>query len=256
MSEPRPASPYDLEEPEPRPVEVPWTVVDAALVLLLWLVAIIFIGGALLYALTSVFPQAQSEALSLPLTALILIAICIGYVRRRYGDATRLLFGVRRPTWRDVGVGVAAGIAALVVIAFGIGQLLELIARALQTELPEVQENFREIAGDRAAAPWLVAGSVLVAPLAEELFYRGMLFPALRRRLPLWPAMGISALVWGLSHLQTTLEGYLLVLLIIIPLGLFLAYLYERRGTLLVPILAHAVFNLVQVFELIRQSTA
>jgi membrane protease YdiL (CAAX protease family) len=68
--------------------------------------------------------------------------------------------------------------------------------------------------------------------------------------------MGISAVLFGLSHLQTTLEGYLLVLLIIIPLGMFLAYLYERRGTLLVPILTHAVFNLVQVFELIRQSTA
>ena len=247
-------TPADSGETRKTPL-VPWNVTDSIVVLVLWLIAIIFIGGAILFALTQAFPQAQSEALSLPITAFILIVICVGYVRFRYGkDATPLLRGSRRPSLRDLGIGVAAGIAALVVMAWGVGQLLEMLARAMQTELPEVQETFKDLAADPSAAPWLVAGSVLVAPVAEELFYRGMLFPALRKRLPLWPAMGISATLFGLSHLQTTLEGYLLVLLIIIPFGMFLAYLYEKRGTLLVPILTHSIFNLVQVIELIRVS--
>lgn len=251
-TEPLEAAPADGDRPAEAP-PVPWTVTDAIVVLLLWLIALVFIGGAVLFALTKAFPQAQSEALSLPITALFLIVICVGYVRIRYGrEATALLRGSRRPSLRDLGIGAAGGIFALVVIAFGIGQVLEFLARAMQTELPEVQQSFKRLAADPAAAPWLAAGSVLVAPVAEELFYRGMLFSALRRRLPLWPAMGVSSSLWGLSHLQTTLEGYLLVLLIIIPLGFLLSYLYERRKTLLVPILAHAIFNLVQVIELIR----
>ena len=254
--QPLAAATHDGGGEVPKTPLVPWNVTDAIVVLVLWLIAIIFIGGAVLFALTQAFPQAQSEALSLPITAFILIVICVGYVRVRYGKAaTRLLRGTHTPTLRDFGIGVAAGAAALAILAFGVGQLLEWLARAMQTELPEVQETFKELAADPTAAPWLVAGSVLVAPVAEELFYRGMLFPALRKRLPLWPAMGISAVLFGLSHLQTTLEGYLLVLLIIIPFGMFLAYVYERRGTLLVPILTHSIFNLVQVIELIRQGS-
>jgi hypothetical protein len=150
---------------------------------------------------------------------------------------------------------VAAGVVSVVVIGFGLGALLDFIARSLGARLPEVQEGFRELAGDRTAAPLLVLGSVLVAPAAEELFYRGMLFPALRRRMDLWPAMGLSGVLFGLSHLQTTLDGYLLVLLIIIPLGMFLAWLYERTGSIVAPVLAHATFNLIQVVVLILQES-
>lgn len=226
---------------------------DAIVVLLAWMVTILLVGGVLLLGLQRVFPDVDSQALSLPLTTLLLIVVCVGYVRWRYPGAERRLFGPAPLSWRAFGLGIGAGIAALLVIIIGMGTVLELLARAMRSQLPEVQETFREIARDRSAAPFLVVGSVFFAPVAEELFYRGLFFTALRRRMDLWPAMGLSAVLFGLSHLQTTLDGYLLVLLIIIPLGMFLAYIYERTRTLLVPIAAHAVFNLVQVVQLIEQ---
>ena len=233
---------------------MPWSFTDAIVVYFIWLVALIFLGGLVLYLLQRSVSQEMAQALLLPITLLMLIGTTIGYVRLRYGpQAPALLFGQRRPSLRDAGYGILAGIAALAILAYGLGTVLQLIAQALETELPNVQETFRQIAGDQAAAPLLVAGSVLVAPVAEELFFRGMVFGVLRSRLDFWPAAGISGGLFALSHLQTTLEGYLLVILIIAPLGMWLAWVYERRRTLLVPILVHAVFNLVQVFQLISE---
>lgn len=242
-------------DPEPQPHEVPWTVADAIFVGLLWLVAIIFVGGAILLGLQSLFEDAQADAITLPVTTVLLIAMTTIYVRVRYPGAVRLLFGPVPPSWRAVGYGIAGGVVAVTLIGFGLGWLLDFIARSIGGELPAVQENFRDIAGDTSAAPMLVLGSVLFAPVAEELFYRGMLFTALRRRLPLWPAMGVSSALWALNHVQTSLEGYLLVMLIIIPLGLLLAWVYHRKGSLVVPIVAHATFNLIQVIVLIMQES-
>lgn len=234
--------------------DVPWNISDALLVLGIWFFAAFLVGGVALIVLQLVLPETSATALTLPVTLLTMIGVVVGYVRVFYGGATRRLLGPAPLSWKALGLGVITGVVAVIVFALGMSFLLSLIAQALRSDLPQVQETFREIAEDRAAAPLLVFGAVLVAPLAEELCFRGLLFPALRKRLPLWPAMGLSGLAFGATHVQTTLEGYLLVLLIIMPLGMFLAYAYERTRTLLVPVTAHALFNLVQVILLIRST--
>jgi membrane protease YdiL (CAAX protease family) len=62
--------------------------------------------------------------------------------------------------------------------------------------------------------------------------------------LPLWPAMGLSGLAFALSHLEA------LAIVILLPVGMFFAWIFHRTGSLLVPIAAHAVFNLVNVLLL------
>lgn len=254
MIDPAPPPEPEVSAPPERPSvgDVPWRVTDAVAVLALWLLAIIFVGAFALLGLQRLFPGTPPEAFNLGLTQIFLIATVLIYVRVRYRDAVGRLFGPVRPSATAIFAGLGAGFIALVVFGFGLGNLLQFIANALETELPEVQEGFRELAREETAVPLLILGAVFIGPFAEELFYRGMLFSALRRRLPLWPAMGLGGVLFGLSHLQTTLEGYLMVLLIVIPLGMFWAWIYERRGSLVVPILAHAVFNLVQVVFLIR----
>lgn len=235
--------------------DVPWTIGDAAFVMLIWFIVTVIIGGVLLQVLQSFMSETDAQAMVLPITASALVVVVLSYVAARYSGALRALFGPARPTPAALGIGIGSGIVALLLFALGLGTLLELIARALRSELPQVQETFQQIAQDQSAAPLLILGSVIVAPFAEELFYRGMLFSALRKRFDLWPAMGLSGLVFGLTHVQGSLEGYLLVLLIIMPLGMFLAYIYDRTRTLLVPITAHAIFNLVQVIFLIQGRT-
>ena len=83
---------------------------------------------------------------------------------------------------------------------------------------------------------------VVVAPLSEELFFRGFMYAGLRRSLPLWPAALISALVWGSLHLGGGNVGVALQLSVF---GVILAWLYERSGTLWAPILAHLINNAI-----------
>jgi uncharacterized protein len=86
----------------------------------------------------------------------------------------------------------------------------------------------------------LGVGSVVIgAPFAEEIFFRGFLFGSLRGRLRFLPAAAISGAVFALFHLQP------LLIAVMVFVGIALAYLYDRRGSLAVPIAAHAIFNLI-----------
>lgn len=247
--------PSDAPPPRRDLGDVPWSVRDALLVLLLWFLILTGLGLLLLSLLRTFLPEVEARATTLPVSALLFVAVVTLYVRR-YPGAVRKLFGPVAPSGKAVGYGIGAGFVGLLLFAFGLGNLLQFIAEAMRSELPEVQEGFREVAERTSVAPLLVVYSVLVGPFAEELFYRGMLFAALRRRLDLWPSMGISGVVFGISHLQTTLEGTLLVALIVIPFGMLLAWVYERTGTLVAPLAAHATFNLVQVLFLIQGAGA
>ena len=251
----QPDPPEDDSRPRHDVGDVPWTVRDAMVVLLLWFLILTGLGLLLLSLLQRFLPEVEARAATLPVSALLFVAVTLLYVRR-YAGATRKLFGPARPSKKAVVFGIGAGLVGLLLFAFGLGNLLQFIANAMRSELPEVQEGFREVAEQTSIAPLLVIYTVLIGPFAEELFYRGMLFAGLRRKLDLWPSIGISGFVFGLSHVQTTLEATLLVALIVIPFGMLLAWVYERTGTLAAPLAAHATFNLVQVIFLIQGAGA
>ena len=83
---------------------------------------------------------------------------------------------------------------------------------------------------------------LLVAPVVEELFFRGMLYNAPRRRLDLVVAVPLQAIVFGLAHPfgLADMTGVAL-------LGVAFALVYEWRRTLLTPILMHFVVNVLGI---------
>lgn len=88
--------------------------------------------------------------------------------------------------------------------------------------------------------PWaLWIGVAAVTPVAEELFFRGLvqttLGQVLRNR---WGAIVAAAGLFGLAHASQPQ-----VVPAIFVFGLVLGVLYERRGSLIGPIVAHALFN-------------
>jgi membrane protease YdiL (CAAX protease family) len=88
----------------------------------------------------------------------------------------------------------------------------------------------------------LVAGAIVVigvAPVCEELFFRGVLFRVLRQRIPLWPAAIIDGVFFGLVH------GSLVILPVLAVLGIMFCYVYERTGSLFPTIALHALNNTV-----------
>ncbi|MGI8603200.1 MAG: CPBP family intramembrane glutamic endopeptidase [Verrucomicrobiales bacterium] len=81
-----------------------------------------------------------------------------------------------------------------------------------------------------------------VAPLVEELTFRGFFYPVLKRFTDVPFAALFTALFFGLVHQH--LGGFLPLS----ALGLILVIAYEWTGSLLVPVLVHALFNTTSIF--------
>lgn len=78
------------------------------------------------------------------------------------------------------------------------------------------------------------------APVAEEVFFRGFLYNALRRRMPTVAAGLLQSLVFGFCHFFGTIHAVMAV-----ALGLVITIAYEWRKTLISPIFVHALINFV-----------
>lgn len=79
--------------------------------------------------------------------------------------------------------------------------------------------------------------SLLIAPVSEELVFRGVTFGYAKKALPLTGAICLQAVLFGVFH-ANIIQGIYAALL-----GLFLGYLCEAGGSIAIPILFHAFFN-------------
>jgi membrane protease YdiL (CAAX protease family) len=147
---------------------------------------------------------------------------------------------------RDLWRGAPAGaVLQLVVIPLLYWPLLDLLGKGTD----DVEGPARELT-DRADGALGVVLLVLIvgigAPIVEEVFYRGFLQGALRKRgLPPVIAIGVSATIFGLTHFE------LLQLPALILFGILTGVLYERTGRLGASIMAHLAFNMVTVVALL-----
>jgi membrane protease YdiL (CAAX protease family) len=87
--------------------------------------------------------------------------------------------------------------------------------------------------------------AVVLVPLAEEVFFRGMLQSMLRNYWTSpWPAVVLTSVLFSASHMNLHWAPALTAL------GLVLGYNYERTGRLVAPIIIHALFNGVSMVSL------
>ena len=80
---------------------------------------------------------------------------------------------------------------------------------------------------------------VILAPLSEELLFRGWLYTALRWRFGFRTALWATAIIFALAHWESTH----LYALAILPIGLVLGYVRERTGSVRATTLFHMIYN-------------
>lgn len=85
----------------------------------------------------------------------------------------------------------------------------------------------------------MLAVAAVVAPVAEELAFRGLLYRWLRERAGIGLGMAGSALAFSVLH------GIAGLIPAIFVLGLILAWVYERAGSIWAPIIVHGVYNAI-----------
>ena len=139
---------------------------------------------------------------------------------------------------------VALGMLGLAAVAWLVYSFASLTVGSLLD--PEQDPVTDELGTDEGSVLSIVVTGFLVIPVAaisEELFFRGFMFSGLRSLgASLWIAAAISSAIWASLHLGA---GNLGVVAILAAFGLVLAWLYERSGSLWVPIAAHALNNTV-----------
>ncbi len=146
--------------------------------------------------------------------------------------------GPVRPAGRRIATGLALGAATLVGASLLVAVLVRLTGR---DGLPEQLILDEALAGGLRTALAVLA-AVVLAPIAEELLFRGLLYRALRRRRGVVGAALASSLVFSVVHLDVAVTQPL-ALVGLVLVGCVLALALERTGGLLVPIAAHAAYN-------------
>ena len=79
----------------------------------------------------------------------------------------------------------------------------------------------------------------LVTPVAEEIVFRGIIYNCLRRSVKVKPAIFISAMIFGLYHMNTVQGIYAFLI------GCLIAYAYEYFGDFRMPVAIHIIANVL-----------
>lgn len=145
-------------------------------------------------------------------------------------------FGLRRaPFWRTLG-WAALGMLSFYVLSAGYAQLIE--DRGKQQVLEQL--HARDSTFTLIAVAILV---IVVAPAAEEFFFRGFFYRALRTRLGIASAAVLDGLLFGAIHYDGS--STLVLLPVLAVLGLVFCLVYEKTGTLFATIGLHAFNNII-----------
>jgi uncharacterized protein len=86
--------------------------------------------------------------------------------------------------------------------------------------------------------------AAVAAPLFEEFLFRGFLLPSLTRYVPVWAAICLSGLLFGVAHLSLS------EIIPLTTLGIILGIVYARTKNLLAPMLLHSLWNSTTLISL------
>jgi len=143
---------------------------------------------------------------------------------------------------RDAVVGVQLALIFAVVNGIGIKLLFE---RPFDQPAGDMFRVMRESYGTWEIS-LLVIGVAVLAPVAEEVFFRGMLYPAMRRYMGPFQGIVFNAALFAIAHGRDRARAAFL-------LGLVASIMMEYTASLVVPILLHIGTNLAFVAFLVRQ---
>lgn len=136
-----------------------------------------------------------------------------------------------------IGLSLAAGLLALAWFG-GDG------ARTAMAPISETSAAEAVIINGAVSVSWLRAVPALLTafvlgPVVEEVFFRRIFYSAVRRRSGFWPSALLSGLVFALFHGASAP--------VILPVGVYFCWVYERERRLPVNIMLHALVNVVSV---------
>ena len=179
-------------------------------------------------------------------TSLLLLLFALLLWRGLPPQNRRAAIAVKGPLRQAVAIGIGVGL----LLVAGAAVIL-LTGSAID---PVVERRLNDVE-DIGTVPWQVVLTVIalivLAPLGEELLFRGLLLRGLARRLDFWPSALISSAIFAGAHA----DSYILWprALALFGTGLALAWIYRRRGYW-ASVSAHATVNTIAAIALVASS--
>ena len=165
--------------------------------------------------------------------------------------------GVRRPV-RAVSIAVL-GAAVVIPLTLAASSVIVMVLTALGRQPPMIaHETLRVL----VESPWgparwgLILSAVLLAPVLEEILFRGLLQTSLLHSGVVggrWGVILIASALFALIHAGIA-DPQALPTLFVLAVGL--GYAYERSGSLWAPIGIHAIFNTLQITIVLSSTLA
>ncbi len=197
------------------------------------------------------FPIAENENFQLFTISIwmnfLAVAFIIFLVKFMHSQDLQVLGLTRRNFLKNIGYAIIAYIAfipVLVAINYATHYVTQLIGYDAPTQ--DVVKMFMA----EKEMPILLLGffaASIVAPVAEEIIFRGFAYSALKKTMGVFWSIVLTSLIFSVLH------AHVVGIVPIFALGVLLAYLYERTGSLIAPITVHMIHNtimLVLVFVL------
>jgi membrane protease YdiL (CAAX protease family)/uncharacterized RDD family membrane protein YckC len=247
-----PSAPAPAAQPkaeEPRLPKVPWGLADSIWGLVGGLLLVVIVPPLLVLPFDPNLgdPDKASDAAILAIQALFdgfLVVVALGMAshwRFKLRDALPLL-GLRRfePS--------ALGWMFAVLGAYYVGAII-FSAVVLQPEQEDIGKELGVCNPGIGIAIAAVLSIVVLAPVAEEVFFRGFFFAGLRSRWSLWPSALLSGAIFGLVHAPTGPTAAIPLA----GLGVGLAWLYNKTGSIYPSMLAHFLNNAIAISVVVGQ---
>jgi membrane protease YdiL (CAAX protease family) len=211
-------------EKEAQAYAVPWSIADT------WL------GVALLI----LFSAGMLAAVFLGYGRQYLDNVGVIFLEMVYLVPVVLILAVRGIHWRHLGFGAFP----LKILGIGFGLLIAgyaviIIHNAIlyYFGLSPQGEQIFDVFSQLDAPIWFFITGAVIAPLVEEIFFRGFLFQGFRQKYGWMPAIFLSSAIFGAAHLDPV------SLIPTFVLGCVLAYMYHRSNSVWPGIIFHAAIN-------------
>jgi len=144
---------------------------------------------------------------------------------------------LRWPRWRELGVGM--GVLAVTLFCSGVA------AQLTGQETPDFIADTFNSARAAGLLPLLVFSFVFLAPLQEEVLFRGFLYRGFAPALGVWPAIILISALWAVTHLQY--QWFFIAEIFV--LGLVFGWLRAKSGSLMLTFILHATVNGMAILE-------
>jgi membrane protease YdiL (CAAX protease family) len=249
---PRPDGMHPTPGPPPPPVptrgigdrpRATWNAWEAVAV---YVVAILIGGVSTLPILGAVDDEDVANLAASAVAAVVTVGVLLAWLSTSH-HTWRAILGLPAAGtwWREIRTSIGFGLLLYPGMVFGVGLVVSVVISAISGEPAQTPEQIPSelpVLGVVLAALY----AIVIAPIHEELYFRGVLFRGVGDRWGLGVGLAASGLGFALIHyVPGPWEDALLLMGVMFFNGIALAWWYARRGTIVASIVAHMVFNVI-----------